>query len=117
MMTRTLIVVVATILAASCSGGRSDREALDEEPGFECRPAVNVVYAPWGPNGLSKSCRGVEGKTTGSFFAAERGHVIFRALYAADGKVAWEWLNDHGDVVKRDHGDSLPTSRNSNAGQ
>ena len=103
-----LIMVVATALSISCSRGRLDRNALDDEPGFNCRSGASATYAPWGPDGLSKSCQEADGKRRGSFFAAERGQVVFRAVYAENGMISWEWLNDHGDVVRRGSGNPLP---------
>lgn len=105
------MIPICSVAVVGCSIGADDKAALDSYPGFVCTTPAEVQYAAWGPRGLSKSCKAPDGKSAGSFLAAEHGHIVMQGQYmAGKERGTWEWLGHDGKVQKRRQFD-VPSAR------
>lgn len=97
-------LTVGLIASLALAGCRHDdnRAVLDNAPGYRCEAPSRTVYRPWGENGESKSCIGVDGQLAGTFITAEWGRVFsvenFDGLRRhREGQI----FDKHGRVIRR----------------
>lgn len=109
LMAAALFVGPRIILTLACDRDE-DRKALDAQTDFVCAEDHKVLYDAWSECGLKKECSDpISGKTDGSYFAAQGGHLQSKSLYSQGRETGgWTWFDSNGKPYPENGGYKSP---------